>query len=206
VKLSQWAREQGLTYKGAWRMWKAGQLPVPAEQLPTGTIIVKEIKPPADTVGLYARVSSSDQRKDLEAQLGRLVVYAHHFATPQLFDQIANYFLCKGSCHCSPTCMDSGKTCVVVLVEGLATDPSGACSACAVASRSRGKHTGVSVCPDVVCYLTLHGANPARESFPTAVRETWWHKMPFLRNGVAFPISDRRNTIRMSNSGSMGCR
>ena len=59
-------------------MWKAGQLPVPAEQLPTGTIIVKEIKAPAHAVGLYARVSSSEQRKDLEAQLGRLVVYAHN--------------------------------------------------------------------------------------------------------------------------------
>ena len=78
MKLSQWAKEQGLTYKGAWRMWKAGQLPVPAEQLPTGTIIVKEIKAPAHAVGLYARVSSSEQRKDLEAQLGRLVVYAHN--------------------------------------------------------------------------------------------------------------------------------
>src|ERR1700758_5272216 len=76
MKLSQWAKEQGLTYKGAWRMWRAGQLPVPAEQLPTGTIIVKEIKTPAHAVGLYARVSRSDQKKDLEAQLGRLVVYA----------------------------------------------------------------------------------------------------------------------------------
>jgi putative resolvase len=76
VKLSQWAKEQGPTYKGVWRMWKAGQLPVPAEQLPT-TILIKESKAPADAVGLYARVSSSEQRKDLEAQLGRLVVYAH---------------------------------------------------------------------------------------------------------------------------------
>ena len=59
-------------------MWKAGQLPVPAEQLPTGTIIVKKIKAPAQAVGLYARVSWSAQRKDLEAQLGRLVVYAHN--------------------------------------------------------------------------------------------------------------------------------
>jgi predicted site-specific integrase-resolvase len=78
MKLSQWAREQGLTYKGAWRMWRAGQLPVPAEPLPTGTIMVKEIKTPAHAVALYARVSSSDQRKDWEAQLGRLVVYAHN--------------------------------------------------------------------------------------------------------------------------------
>src|SRR6202007_1480771 len=57
-------------------MWRAGQLPVPPEQLPTRTIIVKEIKTPANAVGLYARVSRSDQKKDLEAQLGRLVVYA----------------------------------------------------------------------------------------------------------------------------------
>ena len=59
-------------------MWKAGPWPVPAERLPTGTIMVKEIKAPAHAVGLYARVSSSEQRKDLEAQLGRLVVYAHN--------------------------------------------------------------------------------------------------------------------------------
>ena len=59
-------------------MWKAGQLPVAAEQLPTGTIIVKEIATPAHAVGLYARVSSAEPRKDLEAQLGRLVVYAHN--------------------------------------------------------------------------------------------------------------------------------
>src|ERR1700752_1537859 len=78
MKLSPWAKEQGLTYKGAWRMWRAGQLPVPAEQLPTGTIIVKEIKTPAHALGLCARVSRSDQKKDGEAQLGRLVVYAHN--------------------------------------------------------------------------------------------------------------------------------
>src|ERR1700746_3473391 len=75
MKLSQWAKEQGLTYKGAGRMGRAGQLPVPAEQLPTGTIIVKEIKTPAHAVGLYARVSRSDQKKDWEAQLGRLLFH-----------------------------------------------------------------------------------------------------------------------------------
>ena len=58
-------------------MWKAGQLPVPAEQLPTGTIIVH---PPVTTteggVALYARVSSADQKPDLERQIARLAVYA----------------------------------------------------------------------------------------------------------------------------------
>lgn len=39
MKLSTWARQQGLSYKTAWRLWKAGKLPVPAEQLATGTVI-----------------------------------------------------------------------------------------------------------------------------------------------------------------------
>jgi putative resolvase len=92
MKLSQWAKEQGLSYKGAWRMWKAGQLPVPAEQLPTGTIIVKEAKTPAHAVGLYARVSSSDQKQDLEAQLGRLAHYAqdHRLTVVQAISEVGS--------------------------------------------------------------------------------------------------------------------
>lgn len=58
-------------------MWKAGQLPVPAEQLPTGTIIVHPpVTPTEGGVALYARVSSADQKPDLERQVARLAVYA----------------------------------------------------------------------------------------------------------------------------------
>jgi len=58
-------------------MWKAGQLPVPAEQLPTGTIIVHPpVAPTGGGVALYARVSSADQTPDLERQVARLAVYA----------------------------------------------------------------------------------------------------------------------------------
>lgn len=68
---------QGLRYETAWKMWKAGKLPIPAEQLPTGTILVH---PPVDTteggVALYARVSSADQKADLDRQVARLAVYA----------------------------------------------------------------------------------------------------------------------------------
>jgi predicted site-specific integrase-resolvase len=46
------------------------------EQLPTGTILIKEVESPSPGVGLYARVSSTDQKRDVEAQLGRLLVYA----------------------------------------------------------------------------------------------------------------------------------
>ena len=77
MKLSAWAKANGLAYKTAWRMWRDGRLPVPAEQLPTGTVIVHPpAAAPADTVALYARASSGDQRGDLERQLGRLADYA----------------------------------------------------------------------------------------------------------------------------------
>lgn len=47
------------------------------EQLSTGTVVVTEVETvKTPTAGLYARVSSSDQKKDLEAQLGRLVGFA----------------------------------------------------------------------------------------------------------------------------------
>lgn len=75
MKLSAWAAN-GLTYKTAWRMWRAGQLPVPSEQLPTGTVIVHPPAAPAGAATLYARVSSGDQKADLERQLGRLAVFA----------------------------------------------------------------------------------------------------------------------------------
>ncbi len=76
MKLSVWAKQQGITYQAAWKWWKAGKLPVEAEQMPTGTIIIKEQKTAQGSVALYARVSSHDQKKDLDGQLGRLSVYA----------------------------------------------------------------------------------------------------------------------------------
>jgi predicted site-specific integrase-resolvase len=76
MKLSVWAKRQGISYKTAWRWWKMGKLPVHAEQASTGTVIVHEAEQKAEAVALYARVSSSDQKKDLDAQLGRLAAYA----------------------------------------------------------------------------------------------------------------------------------
>jgi putative resolvase len=77
MKLSVWAKQNGLTYRTAWRMWRDGKLPVPAEQLATGTVLVHPPQAPAiEAVALYARVSSADQKSDLERQLGRLAEYA----------------------------------------------------------------------------------------------------------------------------------
>lgn len=77
MKLSQYAKRAGVTYKTAWRWWKQGQLD--AYQTPTGTVIVREPALPAPTTGrvaLYARVSSADQKADLERQMQRLRDYA----------------------------------------------------------------------------------------------------------------------------------
>ena len=73
MKLSQWAKEQGVSYRTAWRWFRDGKLPVAAEQFPTGTILVKEAKSAANTAAVYARVSSTDQAGDLDRQVARVV-------------------------------------------------------------------------------------------------------------------------------------
>ena len=74
MKLSEYAKQVGVTYKTAWQWWKAGQLD--AYQLPTGTIIVREPQTAASGVALYARVSSADQKDDAVRQMQRLRDYA----------------------------------------------------------------------------------------------------------------------------------
>ena len=76
MKLSVWAKQQGITYKTAWKWWRDGKLPVEIEQMPTGTLIVKEQKTASGSAALYARVSSHDQKKDLDGQIGRLSAFA----------------------------------------------------------------------------------------------------------------------------------
>jgi len=77
MKLSAWAKKNGLTYKAAWRLFKTGQLPVPAIQLKTGTILVSELPDSLPArAALYARVSSHDQKNDAERQMERLRTFA----------------------------------------------------------------------------------------------------------------------------------
>jgi putative resolvase len=76
VKLSAWAKEQGVSYRTALNWFHAGTLPVPARQLPTGTILVN---PPVRETGVtvaYCRVSSHEQKADLERQAGRVLTGA----------------------------------------------------------------------------------------------------------------------------------
>ncbi len=73
MKLSAWAKENGVSYRAALNWFHAGTLPVPARQLLTGTILVD---PPVRETGVtvaYCRVSSHDQKADLERQAGRVL-------------------------------------------------------------------------------------------------------------------------------------
>jgi len=65
-----------LSYKAAYRLYRSGNFPIPTQQLATGTILVYETPTITPSAALYARVSSQDQKEDLERQLQRLRDYA----------------------------------------------------------------------------------------------------------------------------------
>jgi putative resolvase len=80
MRLKEWAAQQGIHYQTAWKWFRDGKLPVPALQTPSGTILVQsaaDVRPPDNGgLGLYARVSSHDQRADLDRQVSRLTQWA----------------------------------------------------------------------------------------------------------------------------------
>ncbi|MGH7744632.1 MAG: IS607 family transposase [Candidatus Dormibacteria bacterium] len=76
MRLSEWAKQDGVSRQGATRWFHAGVLPVPARRLATGTILVDEPARRAPGVAIYARVSSADQRGDLDRQVARLTTEA----------------------------------------------------------------------------------------------------------------------------------
>src|SRR6266568_6049885 len=76
MKLSQYAKQQGMSYSTALRWWHQGV--IRGYQAPSGTIIVEaEAKPHTreDRVAIYARVSSAEHRENLERQVERLTQY-----------------------------------------------------------------------------------------------------------------------------------
>jgi predicted site-specific integrase-resolvase len=82
MKLSQWAKKLGISYRTAWRMYQKGQIPN-AIKLPTGSIIVledecenKSIVGENNTVAIYCRVSNNASKDNLERQAERLKEYA----------------------------------------------------------------------------------------------------------------------------------
>jgi putative resolvase len=75
MKLSQYAKQQGISYRTALRWFRAGT--IKGYQAPSGTIIVTEHEPVivAQKVAIYARVSSAEYKANLERQAERLSQY-----------------------------------------------------------------------------------------------------------------------------------
>ena len=92
MKLSQYARQQGISYRTALRWWRAGQ--IKGYQAPTGTIVVVEAEPvlKSQKVAIYTRVSSAEHRTNLERQAERLLHYseARGYQVSQVVKEIAS--------------------------------------------------------------------------------------------------------------------
>ncbi len=77
MKLKDYARQQGVSYRTAWRWWKAGKLP--GHQMDTGTILIEPEAMPvgasSQRVAIYARVSSAENKSNLDSQAERLAAY-----------------------------------------------------------------------------------------------------------------------------------
>jgi putative resolvase len=77
VNLADWAESVGVNRHTAYRWFREGTLPVPAERV--GRLILVRTTAAADSAGcvvVYARVSSHDQRSDLDRQVARLTAWA----------------------------------------------------------------------------------------------------------------------------------
>ncbi len=78
VQLSEWAKQEDVHHQTAWKWFKEGN-PPSAVQTPSGTILAQSER--AGTADdhravVYARVSSRDQRADLDRQAARTVEWA----------------------------------------------------------------------------------------------------------------------------------
>jgi len=78
-RLSEYAKTHGVTYRTAFNHFKAGLIEN-AYQLPSGRIVIPdstELIPKHDYIVTYARVSSSENKSNLESQSKRLIDFCN---------------------------------------------------------------------------------------------------------------------------------
>jgi len=92
MKLSEWARSQGIKYQTAFIWFKKGKLPVPAYQTKTRTIIVTQVQSAQGQTVAYIRVSSHDQKSDIEQQVARITIWGteNGYAIHQVVTEIGS--------------------------------------------------------------------------------------------------------------------
>ena len=78
MNLKEWAASQGIAYITARRQYAAGTLPVPTYRLGRLIVVGDPLAAHRDAgqVVVYARVSSADQRADLDRQIARVTAWA----------------------------------------------------------------------------------------------------------------------------------
>ena len=85
MNLTEWAHAQGIHVTTAYRWYREGTLPVPAQKV--GRLILVSPDTAAGSssqngAGLYARVSSQDQKAGLDRQVARLSAWAARAGLP----------------------------------------------------------------------------------------------------------------------------
>lgn len=96
MKLSTWAKKQGVHYNTAYKWFKEGKFPVKAYQTESSTIIVEdEIASPKqslDNVVIYCRVSNQSRKEELNYQVDRCLVYcsAKGFSVEKIYKEVAS--------------------------------------------------------------------------------------------------------------------
>lgn len=75
MKLSQYAELHSITYRSAWNRFKKGKIPN-AYKDETGHIVISPRKLKDNKVAIYTRVSSNENKKNLDTQAERLTQYA----------------------------------------------------------------------------------------------------------------------------------
>jgi len=94
VNLKEWAAEQGVAYVTARRWYAAGTLPVPAYRVGGLILIGAPVTGSKDTGAtvVYARVSSVDQRSDLDRQVARVTAWAtgQHLSVDRVVTEVGS--------------------------------------------------------------------------------------------------------------------
>ena len=82
MQVREWAKREHLSPYTVWKWCREGTMPVPVEQTPTGMWLIHDPKYEAASTTItgrtvcYARVSSNDQKSDLQRQGDRLKAFA----------------------------------------------------------------------------------------------------------------------------------
>ena len=91
TNLKEWAKLQGIHPVTAYRWFRDGRLPVSAGRV-GGLILVDAPSAAAATgsVAVYARVSSADQRADLDRQAARVTAWAtdNHLSVDRVVTEV----------------------------------------------------------------------------------------------------------------------